>query len=122
MKIGFRLSQCIQDIAHDRVKVEDVAFIVSLTSIREGRNLDNIIDNWINSTILDATYREIYIDTLKTLLAQNKVIQPKLEGIQRHWIPESDYHWMDMYPSHPPKSQAVETAWNNNRVIQELSQ
>lgn len=121
MKIGFRLSKCIEDIAHERVKVEDVAFVVSLTSIREGRNLEDIIDNWIHSTILDANYREIYIDTLRDLLALNKLIQPRLQGIDRHWIPNSTCHWMDMYPSQPPKNQAVETAWNNYRVIQELS-
>ena len=121
MKIGFRLSKCIVDIAHERVKVEDVAFVVSLTGIREGRNLEDIIDNWIHSTVLDANYREIYIDTLRDLLALNKLIQPRLQGIDRHWIPDSTYHWMDMYPSQSPKNQAVETAWNNYRVIQELS-
>ena len=121
MKVGFRLSECIHDIAHGVVKFEDVAFIVSLTAIQPERDLSEIIDNWINSTLLDAEHRSQYIDVLVHLFKYNKVLQPKLQGLGDHWRPTHSECWMDLYPSAPPKNSAVQSAWDNYRIVSALS-
>ena len=124
MKVGFRLSQCVKDIAHNKVNFNDVAFIISLTAVQPGRDLSEIIDNWINSTVLDEEHRNLYIKIIEQLFKENKVLQPRLEGLQRHWLPEGDIHnvaWMDLYPSQGSENPAVQTAWDNYRIVSNLA-
>lgn len=121
MKIGFSLSKCIQDIAQGLIDVNDVAFIISLTTIREDKQIDHVIDNWILNTVLDQENRAIYRSIVEELIKENKLVQPRIQGMHRHWLPQEGQHWMDMYPTNPPKNQAVKTAWNQYRTVQELS-
>ena len=121
MKIGFRLSEAIRDISHGNIDINDVAFVVSLTAVRDDRKLSDIVDNWINSTVLDVAHRDLYIKTLEQLFKDNKVIQPKLQGMPRHWIPENNACWMDMFPSAAPKNVAIQSAWDNYRIVSALS-
>lgn len=124
MKVGFRLSQCIKDIAHNQIDFDDVAFIVSHTAIQPDRNLSEIIDNWIHNAVLNEDHREIYIDVIEKLFKENKVLQPRLQGLQRHWIPMAAAEgcvWMDIYPSGIPENSVVRSAWDNYRIVSALS-
>ena len=121
MKVGFRLSQCIKDIAHGQVKYDDVAFIVSFTAIQPTRNMSEVVDNWIHNTVLDEDHRTLYIEIVEKLFKDNKILQPRLQGLQQHWIPEDNCCWMDLYPSGDSDNSLVRSAWDNYRIASALS-
>lgn len=118
MKIGFSLGRCVRDIVNGTINIDDVAFIIAATAIRDGeKQLEQVIDDYL--------YRPNYLDGLdavkcqevaKTLYNSSRIIQPRLQGLHRHMQPENAV-WVDLFPTVVSESDAVRTAWNNYRFM-----
>lgn len=89
MLIGLSLSFCVADIINGLVNIDDVAFIVSGTRIRNSEDLSDVF----------ATYARNYWDNLPQLgvsvatrlYEEGKIIQPRLLGLPVHHV--ADGHW-----------------------------
>jgi hypothetical protein len=46
----------------------------------------------------------------------NKLIQPRREGIHRHKQPANSV-WVDLFPTEMSENEAVKTAWNSYRFM-----
>ena len=117
MKIGFSLGRCIRDIVNGEVKESDVAFIIAATCIREKEQMDHVIDDYL--------FREDYLwgldetlckEVAHSLWDNNKILQPRREGLHRHKQPENSI-WVDMYPTVNSNSDAVKKAWDGYRFM-----
>jgi hypothetical protein len=117
MKIGFSLGRCVRDIVDGKVAIDDVAFIITATCIREKEQLGPVIDDYL--------FRDEYLygrdgvlshKIAEELWDSNKLIQPRREGIHRHKQPANSV-WVDMFPTVPSENDAVKTAWENYRFM-----
>ena len=117
MKIGFSLGRCVRDIVNGKVSEDDVAFIITATCIREKEQLDAVI--------IDYTYRNDYLVGLDeqecirvahSLWDNNKLIQPRREGIHRHKQPENSV-WVDIFPTELSDNESVKKAWDGYRFM-----
>ena len=117
MKIGFSLGRCVRDIVKETVKIEDVAFIIAATAIREKPQLGHVISDYM--------WRENYLDGLdedacqavaSQLWDQNKILQPRLQGLHRHMQPENAV-WVDLFPTVASESDAVKKSWDAYRFM-----
>jgi hypothetical protein len=117
MKIGFSLGRCIRDIVRGDVSVDDVAFIIAATCIREEEQLKMVITEY--------TYRDDYLLGLDHTECQrigqllwdgNKIIQPRREGMHRHMQPEGAI-WVDIFPTALSENQSVKKAWDSYRFM-----
>ena len=118
MKIGFSLGRCVRDIVTGDVSIDDVAFIIAATAIRDGeKQLEQVIDDYL--------YRQDYLDGLdgvkcqtvaKALYDSNRIIQPRLQGMHRHMQPENAV-WVDLFPTVPTQKESVKTAWDAYRFM-----
>jgi len=117
MKIGFSLGRCVRDIVNETVKIEDVAFIIAATAIREKEQLVPVIQ--------DYTCRDGYLlgldedkcqEVVDQLWDQRKILQPRLQGLHRHMQPENAI-WVDIFPTAHSNSEAVKKAWDAYRFM-----
>jgi len=117
MKIGFSLGRCVRDIVNETVKIEDVAFIIAATAIRDKEQLAPVIT--------DYTWRDGYLygldedkcqEVASQLWDQRKILQPRLQGLHRHMQPENAV-WVDMFPTVASESDAVKKAWDSYRFM-----
>lgn len=118
MKIGFSLGRCVRDIVTGDVSIDDVAFIIAATAIRDGeKKLEQVIDDYL--------YRPDYLDGLdsvkcqtvaKALYDSNRIIQPRLQGMHRHMQPENAV-WVDLFPTVATQNESVKTAWDAYRFM-----
>ena len=118
MKIGFSLGRCVRDIVTGDVSIDDVAFIIAATAIRDGeKQLEQVIDDYL--------YRPDYLDGLdgakcqevaKALYNSNRIIQPRLQGMHRHMQPDNAV-WVDLFPTVPTQKESVKTAWDAYRFM-----
>ena len=122
MKIGFSLGRCIRDIVMGKISEDEVAFIITATCIRELEQLDPVIQ--------DYTYRSDYLQGLDeqecirvahSLWNNNKLIQPRREGIHRHKQPENSI-WVDIFPTELSTSEPVKKAWDNYRFMLHMTE
>lgn len=117
MKIGFSFGRCIRDIVTDKVSIDDVAFIITGTAVRDEEQMLNVVQ--------DYTYRGDYLAGLDeqackevalALWRSNKVLQPRLQGIHRHKIPENSV-WVDLFPTALSDNESVKRAWDSYRFM-----
>ena len=118
MKIGFSLGRCIRDIVTGDISIDDVAFIIAATAIRDGEEqLAQVIDDYL--------YRPGYLDGLdgekcqtvaKALYNSNRILQPRLQGMHRHMQPENAV-WVDLFPTVPTQKESVKSAWDAYRFM-----
>jgi len=117
MKIGFSLGRCIRDIAKNEVAVEDVAFIIAATAIRDEEQLARVVEDYM--------YRDNYLLGLEemdckaialNLWISSKILQPRLQGLHRHMQPENAV-WVDLFPTTTSDSDAVKKAWDGYRFM-----
>jgi hypothetical protein len=99
MKIGFSLGRCVRDIVKGDISEDEVAFIITSTCIREIEQLAPVINDYM--------FRDDYLYGLDedecqrvalSLWENNKLIQPRREGIHRHKQP-ADSIWVDIFPT-----------------------
>jgi hypothetical protein len=117
MKIGFSFGRCIRDIVSGDVELDDVAFIIGATAIRDREHIEHVIDAYLE--------REGYLygmdvaechSVAEQLWDMNKILQPRLQGIHRHMQPENAV-WVDLFPTATSENTAVRSAWNNYRTM-----
>jgi hypothetical protein len=118
MKIGFSLGRCVRDIVNGDVAINDVAFIIAATAIRDG-------EEQLTQVINEYGGRRGYLDGLDIVKCQevatalynsNRIIQPRLQGIHRHMQPENAV-WVDLFPTAPSQHQSVKSAWDAYRFM-----
>jgi len=117
MKIGFSLGRCIRDIVEGKVAIDDVAFIITATCIREKEQLAPVINDYM--------FRDDYLYGLEEdkcqsiadeLWESNRLLQPRRQGLHRHKQPANSV-WVDMFPTELSENQAVKTAWDSYRFM-----
>jgi hypothetical protein len=117
MKIGFSLGRCIRDIVTEKVAIDDVAFIIAATNIREVEQLAPVINDYM--------FRDDYLVGLDEDRCQqvalelwdtNKLLQPRRQGLHRHKQPENSV-WVDMFPTELSNNESVKNAWNGYRFM-----
>jgi len=117
MKIGFSLGRCVRDIVNGDVSIDNVAFIIAATAIREKEKLKPVIDDYLLrpgylSGLDDSKCHEV----ANILWDQNKILQPRLQGLHRHMQPENAI-WVDMFPTVNSDNDAVKKAWDGYRFM-----
>lgn len=122
MKIGFSLGRCIRDIAKNEVAVEDVAFIIAATAIRDEEQLARVVEDYM--------YRDNYLlglDEIEckaialNLWISNKILQPRLQGLHRHMQPENSV-WVDLFPTTASNNDTVKRAWDAYRFLLHMTE
>lgn len=122
MKIGFSLGRCIRDIVNNDISLDEVAFIISGTAIREEAQLRQVIE--------DYTYRNNYLagldlekcqDVAQEIFLSNRLLQPRLQGIHRHMQPENAV-WVDMFPTALSNNESVKKAWDAYRFMLHMTE
>jgi hypothetical protein len=117
MKIGFSLGRCVRDIVKGEVDINDVAFLITATSIQEETHLENVIYQYMcEPTYLEGLDYDKCKEVAFALWNSNKIIQPRRQGMHRHKQPE-DSIWVDIFPTSLSGNESVKTAWEKYRFM-----
>ena len=117
MKIGFSFGRCIRDIVNGEVSIDDVAFIITATNMRDREHMDNVLKMYMNEPryLMGLDY-DSCIDVAYRLWDTNRIIQPRAQGLHRHAQPENSV-WVDMFPTELSQNESVKSAWNAYRFM-----
>lgn len=117
MKIGFSFGRCVRDIVTQKVKIEDVAFIVAATAMRDEDHMLNVIEeySWRDQYLLGLDIEQCK-EVSKVLWRTNKILQPRLQGLHRHQQPEGSI-WVDIFPTASSNNEAVKKSWEAYRFM-----
>ena len=112
MKIGFSFGRCVRDIVKGDIDIDDVAFIIGATAIREEEQMLHVIDDYMFRDdylygLDEARCKEVAVQLFNT----GRLLQPRLQGLHRHKQPESSV-WVDMFPTELSNNDAVKKAWD----------
>lgn len=122
MKIGFSLGRCIRDIVRGKISEDEVAFIITATCIHDIQQLTPVINDYM--------FREEYLYGLDeekcqqvalSLWNNNKLIQPRREGMHRHKQPANSI-WVDMFPTELSENEAVKKSWDAYRFMLHMTE
>ena len=117
MKIGFSYGRCIRDIVEGIVSVDDVAFIITGTAIRDEEQMIRVIEDYLyRPGYLDGLDEKQCKETALVLWNSNKILQPRLQGLHRHMMPENAI-WVDIFPTVPTPKENVKKAWDAYRFM-----
>jgi hypothetical protein len=117
MKIGFSLGRCVRDIVNGDIGLDEVAFIITATSISSVEQLDGVIQTYLYEPNYLLGYdRQECIDVARALWDTNRLLQPRRQGLHRHMQPENSL-WVDMFPTALSENQSVKTAWDAYRFM-----
>ena len=117
MKIGFSLGRCIRDIVEGKVSIDDVAFIITATSISEREQLGNVILMYGSEPrYLQGLDHDRCLAVAQQLWDSNRLLQPRKQGLHRHAQPENSV-WVDMFPTELSQNEAVKNAWSAYRFM-----
>jgi len=118
MKIGFSLGRCVRDIVNGDVAIDDVAFVIAATAIRDGEeHLSQVINEYRGRRgYLDGLDTTACQEVAKALYNSSRIIQPRLQGMHRHMQPENAV-WVDLFPTVPSQHQSVKSAWDAYRFM-----
>jgi hypothetical protein len=117
MKIGFSLGRCIRDIVNGEVGIDDVAFLITATYIRNPEQLDNVINNYMyeRGYLLGLDNAQC-LEVARQLWDSNRILQPRAQGLHRHMQPESSI-WVDIFPTAASTNESVKNAWDAYRFM-----
>ena len=117
MKIGFSLGRCVRDIVSGDVGIDDVAFIITATSIHSREQIENVIYMYGSEPrYLLGLDLEKCVDVAHQLWDTNRLIQPRKQGLHRHMQPESSV-WVDIFPTSSSNNDSVKKAWDAYRFM-----
>jgi hypothetical protein len=117
MKIGFSFGRCVRDIVNGDVAIDDVAFIIAATNIREVEQLAPVISDYmIRDDYLYGLDEDRCQQVALELWNSNKLLQPRRQGLHRHKQPENSV-WVDMFPTELSNNESVKNAWNGYRFM-----
>lgn len=117
MKIGFSLGRCVRDIVRGDVNIDDVAFIIAATNIKDEISLKHVVDDYMfrDDYLYNLDYEQCQA-VARELWDSNKILQPRREGMHRHKQPENAI-WVDMFPTALSSNDAVKKAWDSYRFM-----
>lgn len=117
MKIGFSLGRCVRDIVNGDVSIDDVAFIITATNVRDRDQMANVISVYMGEPgyLLGLDYEQC-LGVAHRLWDTNRLIQPRAQGLHRHAQPENSI-WVDMFPTELTQNESVKKAWDNYRFM-----
>lgn len=117
MKIGFSFGRCVRDIVKGDVNIDDVAFIITATSVEDKEQLDDVISVYLTEPrYLEGLSFKHCKEVAHTLWDSNRLLQPRKQGLRRHMQPESSI-WVDMFPTTLSENNNVKKAWENYRFM-----
>ena len=117
MKIGFSLGRCVRDIVRGEVSIDDVAFIITATSITAREQLDNVVLMYeTEPRYLQGLDHNECLTVAQQLWDTNRLLQPRRQGLHRHAQPENSV-WVDMFPTELSQNESVKNAWNAYRFM-----
>ena len=122
MKIGFSLGRCIRDIVNEKISIDDVAFIITSTSIHTKEQLADVILMYTSEPnyLYNCDYDKcVEVDNM--LWDNNRLLQPRRQGLQRHAQPENAV-WVDMFPTQLSEKQSVKSAWDAYRFMLHMTE
>ena len=117
MKIGFSFGRCIRDIVNGEVGIDDVAFLITATRIRDEVHIADVVGTYMCEPgyLLGLDYDQC-MQVAVTLWNTNRVLQPRAQGMHRHMQPESSI-WVDIFPTVLSSNDAVKKAWDGYRFM-----
>jgi hypothetical protein len=117
MKIGFSLGRCVRDIVMGKINEDEVAFIITATCIREVEQLGPVIDDYmLRDDYLYGLDENECQRVARSLWDNNKLIQPRREGIHRHKQPANSI-WVDIFPTELSENDSVKKSWDAYRFM-----
>ncbi len=117
MKIGFSFGRCVRDIVNGEVSLDDVAFLITATRIRDEEHVRMVIGSYMDeSTYLMGLNYDQCVDVALKLWNTNRVLQPRAQGMHRHMQPESSI-WVDIFPTALSNNESVKKAWDGYRFM-----
>ena len=117
MKIGFSFGRCVRDIVNGEVSIDDVAFLITATRIRDEEHVRTVIGSYMDEhTYLMGLNYEQCVDVALKLWNTNRVLQPRAQGMHRHMQPEESI-WVDIFPTALSGNDAVKKAWDGYRFM-----
>jgi hypothetical protein len=117
MKIGFSLGRCVRDIVNGDINIDDVAFIISATCIREVEQLSPVIQDYMyRNDYLLGLDEEKCQEVALSLWNSNRLLQPRRQGLHRHMQPEGAI-WVDIFPTKTSDNESVKKAWDSYRFM-----
>lgn len=122
MKIGFSLGRCVRDIVNGDVSIDDVAFVITATNIREREQIDNVILMYTTEPrYLLGLDEQRCIEVAQQLWDTNRLLQPRRQGMNRHMQPENSV-WVDMFPTELSSNESVKRAWDAYRFMLHMTE
>ena len=117
MKIGFSLGRCVRDIVKGEISIDDVAFLIAATNIKDPAQLDNVIDHYMFEPgyLLGLDFEKCK-EVAQLLWSTNRIIQPRAQGMHRHAQPENSI-WVDIFPTELSNNESVKKAWDAYRFM-----
>jgi len=117
MKIGFSFGRCIRDIVNGEINIDDVAFLITATRIRDESHMAGVIGNYMEEpTYLMGLDYDKCMEVALSLWNTNRVLQPRAQGMHRHMQPESSI-WVDIFPTVLSENESVKKAWDAYRFM-----
>jgi hypothetical protein len=117
MKIGFSFGRCIRDIVNEEISVDDVAFIIAATMVRDEEAMLQVVEEYgWRPDYLAGLDIEKCKEVALQLWNTNRILQPRLQGIHRHRQPDNAV-WVDIFPTMLTDSEAVKKSWEAYRFM-----
>ena len=117
MKIGFSFGRCVRDIVNGDVDIDDVAFLITATRIRDQEHIAQVIGTYMDeSTYLMGLDYDQCLAVAVALWNTNRVLQPRAQGMHRHMQPEESI-WVDIFPTVLSNNESVKKAWDAYRFM-----
>lgn len=117
MKVGFSFGRCIRDIVDGNVDINDVAWIISSTAMRDDETVDHVIEDYtLRPDYLAGRDLDKCKEVAFELFHSGRVLQPRLQGVHRHKVPVEAV-WADLFPTTLAESETAKKAWDNYRFM-----
>jgi len=121
MKIGFSFGRCVRDIVNGQVQYDDVMFIISATCMEGPEHVNQVIESYLHRRdYLEGLDPDQCLAQAHQLWQDQKILQPRLQGINRNIVPKSVV-WADLYAPPARNTEAVAQAWNQYRMLVALT-
>ena len=122
MKIGFSFGRCIRDIVNGDININDVAFLITATRIRDEEHISQVIGTYMDErTYLMGLDYDQCMEVALTLWNTNRVLQPRAQGMHRHAQPENSI-WVDIFPTALSDNESVKKAWDAYRFMLHMTE
>ena len=126
MKIGLSLSRCLRDIYEGRVEENEVLVIIARTDLdpHNDAHWNGIWDGYLYGGMSNPEWAgmEEHEEGMHKLLCElyddGKIHQPR--QFKAH-PPRMNYYWLECFVPNNESSPAVRSAWEQYKVIAELS-